>query len=82
MWSQCPAVSYSISCSLNTLEWLNINSKYDSPQPMIPPIKNVWSIWGKERLESQQRHELEKVFASAIVFKWLFWAQVQGVNAK
>ena len=51
-----PAPSCIFACSVITLEGRKINSKYESPLPMVPPTINFWSVSQKQSLASQQRH--------------------------
>ena len=64
-----PAASYSFACILNTLEWGNENSKYESPLPKSPLILKIGTISGRESLSSQKQRALRKDFLQTILLK-------------
>ena len=45
----------------------NENTKHESPYPMVLSNFDFWSISGKESLEFQEKHELNKEFLRAIL---------------
>ena len=55
-------MSFSCTCSLKTLDWENVISKYDYRWPISPPFLKLWSISLKRSLSSQQRHAHRKKF--------------------
>ena len=55
------------TCSLNILRRRNMTSKYESPQPVIPPQLSLRSMSCTESLESQQENATRNRFLRALL---------------
>ena len=78
-----PAASCSFVSSLITLEWKNINSKYESPWAKSQRKSVLYQSHLKNACHSNTViHVAKKVFVDTFLFKWYFYSRIVSQNAQ